>query len=152
MKLEASLVGETMVRMNQIQAQLANLMLQLQDIKNSKEDHNNLWCMWCHAGGHTKDTCPTFWNYLLSGAPNPLSCAGIPWCRICQVYGNRHENYEYMQNIVTKAEILYYTFCQSVGHDDKNCRAYELIQERTYDSYFVKGEGPREMQEQPQMA
>ena len=32
MKLEASLVGETIVRMNQIQAQLANLTLQLQDI------------------------------------------------------------------------------------------------------------------------
>ena len=100
MKLEASLVGETMVKMNQIQAQLANLNLQLQDIKKSKEYHDDIWCMHFHADGHTKDTCPMFQNYLLSGVPNPLSCAGIPWCRICQVYGNQHENYDYMQKMV----------------------------------------------------
>ena len=43
MKLEASPVGETTVGMNQIQAQLANLTLQLQDIKKAKEYHNELW-------------------------------------------------------------------------------------------------------------
>ena len=146
MKLEASLVGETTVGMNQIQAQLANMTLQLQDIKKAKEDHDDLWCTQCRANGHTKDTCPTFWNYLLSGAPNPLSYVGIPWCRIFQVYGYWNENYEYMQKMVTKAESLYCTFCQSVGHDDKNFWPYELLQERTYDSYIVKGEDPRAMQ------
>ena len=60
LKLEASLVGETVDGMNQIQAQLANLMLQLQDIKKGKEDHNDLWCTRCHVDRHTKDTCPTF--------------------------------------------------------------------------------------------
>ena len=120
MRLEASPKGETMVGMNEIQAQLANLTLQLQDIKKAKEDRDDLWCTQCHVDGHTKDTCLTFRNYLLSGASNPLSCAGIPWCRICQVYGHRHENCEYMQNMVTKAENMYCTFCQSVGHDDKN--------------------------------
>ena len=38
MKLEASLVGESEVRMNLIQVHLANLTLQLQDIKKAKED------------------------------------------------------------------------------------------------------------------
>ena len=56
-----------------------------------------------------------------------------------------------MQKMVTKVENLYCTFCRLVGHDDKNCRAYDLLQERTYDSYFVKGEDPWEMQAQPQM-
>ena len=42
MKLEASPVGETTVKMNHIQAQLANLMLQLQDIKKAKEDHDDI--------------------------------------------------------------------------------------------------------------
>ena len=60
MKLEASPVGESMVGMNQIQARLSNLMLQLQDIKNSKEDRDDLWCTHFHASEHTKDTCPTF--------------------------------------------------------------------------------------------
>ena len=103
MKLEASLVGETAVGMNHIQAQLGNLMLQLQDIKKAKEDHDDLWCTRCHVGGHTKDTCSTFRNYLFLGAPNPLSCVGVPWCHICQVYGNQHENCDYMQKMVTKA-------------------------------------------------
>ena len=110
MKLEASPVEETVVGMNQIQAQLANLTLQLQDIKKAKENHEYLWCTRCHVGGHTKDTCPTFQNYLLSGAPNPLSSVGVPWCHICQVYGHRHENCDYMQKMVIKAEILYSTF------------------------------------------
>ena len=83
MKLEASPIGESTVGMNQIEAQLANLMLQLQDIKKEKENRDDLWCTHFHADGHTKDTCLTFQNYLLSGAPNPLSCASIPWCRIC---------------------------------------------------------------------
>ena len=60
MKLEAFPVGETMVGMNQIELQLANLMLQLQDIKKDKEDHDDLWCSWCHANRNTKDTCSTF--------------------------------------------------------------------------------------------
>ena len=60
MKLEASIVGEIIVGMNQIQAQLTNLMLQLQDIKNTKEDHDDIWCTYFHANRHTKDTCLTF--------------------------------------------------------------------------------------------
>ena len=88
MKLEASPVGETDIGMNQIQAQLANLMLQLQDIKKAKEYHDDLWCTHCHASRHTKDAYSTFRNYLLSGAPNPLSGTGAPWCCICQVYGH----------------------------------------------------------------
>ena len=53
--------------------------------------------------------------------------------------------------MVTKEEILYYTFCRSVGHDEKKCRAYDLLQERTYDLYFVEGEDPRTTQARPQV-
>ena len=60
MKLEASLAGETTVRMNQIQAQLANMTLQLQDIKKDKEDHDNLCCTRYRVDGHTKDRCSMF--------------------------------------------------------------------------------------------
>ena len=56
-----------------------------------------------------------------------------------------------MKNMATKAENLYCTFCPLVEHDDKNCRAYDLLKERTYNSYFVKCEDPQEIQEQPQM-
>ena len=102
MKLEYSPIGETTVGMNQIQAQLENLTLQLQDIKKEKEEHDDLWCMRCRTDGHTKGTCLNFQNYLLSGVLNTLSCAGVPWCQVCQVYGHRHENCSYMQNMVTK--------------------------------------------------
>ena len=57
MKLEASLVEENAVGMNQIQTQLENLKLQLQYIKKGKEKCEDLWCTRCHVDGHTKDTC-----------------------------------------------------------------------------------------------
>ena len=103
MKLEALPVGETAVRMNHIRAQLANMMLQLQYIKKSKEDRDDIWCTRCHASKHTKDTCPAFQNHLLLGCLNPLSSVDAPWCHICQVYGHQHENCVYMQKMVTKA-------------------------------------------------
>ena len=96
MKLEALPIGETIVEMNQSQEQLANLTLQLHDIKKAKEEQDDFWCTQCHVDGHTKDTYPTFQNYFLSGTPNPLSCAGVPWCRVCQVYGHRHKKCSYM--------------------------------------------------------
>ena len=82
MKLEASPVGETSIGMNQIQVQLASLTLQLQEVKKAKEDHDDIWYTYFHVGRNTKDTCLTFQNYLLSRAPNLLSGAGAPWCRI----------------------------------------------------------------------
>ena len=134
MKLEASHVGENVAGVNQIQVQLENLTLQLKDIKKGKENHKDILCTHCHADGHTKDTCPTFRNYLLSGVPNPLSCGSVPWYRICQVYGHQHKECSYMQKIVSNPTNLYCSFCKSVGHEDKYCRAYHLLQERTYDS------------------
>ena len=113
-------------------------MLQLKYVKKGKEQREDIWCTQCHADGHTKDTCPYFQNYLLLGAPNPLSCGSVPWCRIFQVYGHRHEECGYMQNMVTKPMSLYCTFYRSVGHEDKDCCPYDLLQERTYASYYVK--------------
>ena len=77
MKLEASPVGENVVGMTQIQTHLVNLTLQLQDIKKGKEHREELWCTRCCTDGHTKDNYPDFRNYLLSGAPNPLSCGNV---------------------------------------------------------------------------
>ena len=44
MKLEASPIGDGAAGMVQIQSQLANLTIQLQDIKKGKESHEYLWC------------------------------------------------------------------------------------------------------------
>ena len=55
MKLEASPIAENAVGMPQIQAQLMNLMLQLQDIKKGKDHHEEVSCTQCRIDGHTKD-------------------------------------------------------------------------------------------------
>ena len=83
MKLEASPIGDGAIGMVQIQSQLANLTIQLQDIKKGKEAQEDLWCTKCRTDGHTKDNCLTYMNYFSSGAPNLLSAHGIPRCRIC---------------------------------------------------------------------
>ena len=127
MKLEASLVRETGVGMNQIQSQLANLTIQLQDIKKGREHRGEIWCTQCHTKEHHKDQCPYFWNYLLSGAPNPLSHGGMPWCRICQVHRNWHKDSVFMQKMVSKPTNLYCMLCLYWGHEDKDCQAYDLL-------------------------
>lgn len=82
MKLEASPTGETSVGMAQVHNQLANLTLQLQDMKKGKEVREDIWCIKCKEGHH-KDQCPIFQEHLIGGAPNPLNHGASPWCEIC---------------------------------------------------------------------
>lgn len=72
MKLEASPIAETSVGMAQIQSQLANLTLQLQDIKKGKKTREEVWCTKWKVEGHSKEHCPIFAEYLASGVPNTL--------------------------------------------------------------------------------
>ena len=72
MKLEASPIAETSAGMVQIQNQLANLTLQLQDIKKGKQVREEVWCTKCRTEGHSKEHCPVYAEYMVSGAPNPL--------------------------------------------------------------------------------
>lgn len=59
MNLEASLIQDTNVGVQQIQAQLASLHMELQDLKNGKEvkskTHSEVWCTKCKVEGHHKD-------------------------------------------------------------------------------------------------
>ena len=127
MKMEASPISETRVGMNKIQLQLANSTIQLKDIKKGREHREEIWCTQCHGEGHHKDQCLDFRNYMLSGDPNPLSNGGMPWFLIFQVHGHQHKECVYIQKIVSKPTNLYCTFCRSVGHEEKDCRAYDLI-------------------------
>ena len=72
MKLEALPIAKKTMGMAQIQNQLANLTLQLQDIKKGKEIREEVWCSKCRTEGHSREHCPVFAEYLASGAPNPL--------------------------------------------------------------------------------
>ena len=90
---------------------------------------------------HTKDNYPTFMNYVAYGGPNPLNGQGIPWCCICQSRGHRDEECVYLQKVVSMPTKLFFKFCRSVGHDEKDCRAYQLFEEKTIDTYLMKNEG-----------
>ena len=90
---------------------------------------------------HTKEICLTFMNYIAFGAPNPLNGKGIPWCHICQSRGHRDEECVYLQKVVSTPTRLFCKFCRSVGHDEKYCRAYQLLKEKTVNTYLVKNEG-----------
>ena len=80
-------------------------------------------------------------NYFPLGAPNSLSTQGLPWCRICQSRGHRDEDCLYLHKIVSTPYSLFYKFFKSVGHDEKDCKAYNLLKEKTVDTYLMKNEG-----------
>jgi len=111
-KMEASPLGETRVGLAQIQNQLANLMLQLADIKKGKEVREEVWCIKCKGEGHHKEQCPMFQDYLNSGAPNPLNQGARPWCEICRTRGShRPESCPLLQKYVSTPMSLYCNFC-----------------------------------------
>jgi DnaJ-class molecular chaperone len=88
MKLEASPIGETSSGMSQIQNQLTTLTLELQSMKNGKEQRyeprHEVWCTGCKGEGHDHEHCPLLCDYLNSGAPNSINQNQAPWCKICR--------------------------------------------------------------------
>jgi hypothetical protein len=49
-----------------------------------------------------------------------------------------------MQKYVQTSTNLYFTFCISVGNDDRDYRAYNLLHERSRDIYKIQGEVKQE--------
>jgi hypothetical protein len=145
MKLEATPVGESSPGMSQILNQLTSLSLQVEDMKKDKgkEKREDIWCIRCKSEGHDKEHCPLFHEYLASGAPSPLKQATVPWCEVCRTRHHPGECY-YMQKYVQTPTNIYCTFCKSVGHDEKDCRAYDLMHERSRDTYRIQGETQQE--------
>jgi hypothetical protein len=145
MKLESAPMGESSSGMSQILSQLTSLSLQVEDMKKDKgkDKREDIWCIRCKSEGHDKEHCPLFHEYLASGAPSPLKQVTLPWCEVCR---NRHRPGEcyYLQKYVQTPTNLYCTFCKSVGHDDRDCRAYDLMHERSRDIYKIQGEVQQE--------
>ena len=110
MKLEASPLAETSTAMKNLQNQLANLMLQMHEIKKGKEIAQELWCIKCKGQGHTKDNCPVFVEYLASGAPNPLLQTQGPWCELCRTRGHRPQEFPLLQKYVQILRTYIVTF------------------------------------------
>ena len=81
-----------------------------------------------------------FMSYVASGVPNLINTQGMYWCRIFQNRGHRSEECLYLHKIVSASVSLYYKFCKSVGHDEKDCRSLQLLQEKTVDAYLMKND------------
>ena len=63
MKLEAAPIGDNS-GIAQIQAQLAEVALELRDMKKGKYIREEVWCTQCKTEGHDKEQCPALRNYL----------------------------------------------------------------------------------------
>ena len=46
----------------------------------------------------------------------------------------------YLQKIVSAPASLYCKFCRSIGHDEKDCIALQLLQEKMMDTYLMNNE------------
>jgi hypothetical protein len=64
--------GETSTGLAQVQSQLANLMMQLQDMAKMKVMHEHVWCTTCHSEGNQRDEFPILPNYVAMGTPSPF--------------------------------------------------------------------------------
>ena len=64
----------------------------------------------------------------------------MPWCRICQTRGHRSEECLYLQNIVITSDSMYCKLCKYIGHDVKDCKDFQLLQEKTMDTYLMNNE------------
>ena len=78
MKVDASPIGDGATGMIRIQSRLANLTIQLQDMKRGKEAHEDIWCTRCQTDGHTKYEILTYMNYISSSGSNTLNNQGLP--------------------------------------------------------------------------
>ena len=140
MRLEASLMSESTLGMDQIQKQLVNITLELQSLKKGKEVREEIWYTRCRTEGHSKEQCPVFAQYLASGTPNPLPQIGGLWCKICKQGGHRPQDCHMVQKYTKTPKNLYCTFCSLVGHDDSHFRALDMMMERTQDVYAMQSE------------
>ena len=55
MRLEASPLSESTMRMDQLQKQFFNITLELQRLKKGKEVCEEAWCTRCRTEGHSKE-------------------------------------------------------------------------------------------------
>jgi hypothetical protein len=145
MKLESTSMGESSSGISHIMSQLTSLSLQVKDMKKDKgkAKRDDIWCVICISKGHDKEHYPLFHEYLASGELSPLKKVNLPWCEVCKNSHRPGECY-YMRKYVQKPTNLYCTFFKSMGHDDRYCRAYDLMHERSRDIYKIQGEVQQE--------
>jgi hypothetical protein len=76
---------------------------------------------------------------MATGAPNPL-VGGVGYCEICKTWGHHLTACPLLQKYQSTPRNLFCNFCKSVGHDEKDCHAFDLMRERTLDAYKIQEE------------
>ena len=110
-------------------------------MKKGKASREEVWCTRCRTEGHDKEQCPTVRNFLNSGAPNPFN-PSVLYCEICRTTGQHQpEDCYLLQRYVQVPKNPYCKFCKSVGHNEDECRSFDLMRERTYNAYRVQNDG-----------
>jgi len=76
MRLHKTLIQDPKLGVQHIHAQLKNLCLEMQSLKQDKttrpQVRDEVWYVKCKGQGHDKDHCPVFANYLVGGGPMPF--------------------------------------------------------------------------------
>ena len=128
MRLHETPVQDPRLGVQQIQAQVQNLCLEIQNLKQEQTPcskvQEEVWCIKCRSQGHVKDHCPVSVNFLVTGELTPLrleaqvgsSVIALPWCAICQVGGNHMTyNWHILQKFTQTPQQLFCNFCRLVG-------------------------------------
>ena len=137
MKLEVVPRDDAQFGVQQIQGQLEEIHLKIQNMQKErgKEANLDIWCIRCRVSGHTKDQCPLLVDYMQAGGPNPLCLKEVVWptsptlwctdCRIAGLHGTNH--LPHLGAYVPELKQQWCLLCSSVGHEEHNCRTYDLM-------------------------
>ena len=137
MRLHETLIQDPGLGVQQIQAQIQNLCLEMKNLKKEQvprsEVQDEVWCIRCRSQGHDKYHYPIFLNYVVMRGPTPLqleaqagpSTTTPLWCTICHVGGKHNtDNCHLLPKFNQTPQQLFCTFCRSVGHEEIDYYSY----------------------------
>ena len=128
MKLETAPIPDNS-SIAQIQAQLVKMSMELYEIKKRKAVREEVWCTRCKEEGHDREHYPAVREYLNTGAPSPFK-QNVLYCEICRTTGqHRPKDFYLLQRYVQTPKNPYCKFCKSVGHNEEECRSFDLMRE-----------------------
>jgi hypothetical protein len=134
MKSKSSPVGDNR-GMSQVQKQLVSLTIQLEELIKVKDKREKFCCTECSTESHHKDEFPSFAQYLVTGALNPLPRGG--YCEICKKWGHHPTGCLFIQKYQSTPRNLFCNFLKSVGHEEKYFHTFDLMREHTSYMYMI---------------
>jgi hypothetical protein len=64
---------------------------------------------------------------MITREPNSLE-GGVGYCEICKIWGHHPTSYPLLYKYQSTPSNLFYNFCKLVGHNEKDCHTFELIE------------------------